>query len=1518
MKSITGWLGWIWVLALAGMAVGSEITSEQAGRAARNWVARGHALGQISAERGVEGVDEVLDSGTGARLWVVRLEGGGFVVTSGDDQIEPILAFSEGGDTLVADEANPLWVLLRGDIAARTAECGGRSGGRETRNGERSASQRRWDALLGAGEGSRAAVALKTVPDIRVASFVKSLWDQEKVNGEYCWNYYTPGPPKTESEPSGARGTNPDEEEDEEGDHYPCGCTATALAQIMRHYQWPHSYSRATGRRCFVDGVETNADMIGTGFSWSKMPLRPKAMHLTEEQREAMGRLTYNIGVSRHMNWKRTGGGSGASTIGGGKGTLVDDFGYSSAVDINYGSNYSWSLAEFKKAVIPNFDARSPVALSLPGHAVLADGYGYSGGNFWIHVNMGWGGTSDAWYCPPDIENYTAIDGLVCNIFPQKSGNIVSGRVLDTNGTPVAGAVVVIDASSAGGGGGAKAAGGARAVASGKSDGRGIYALVVPGEGEWTVRATAGGVEASVEAKTTVTKGIYDASSCLVGNTYDNDIVLGASIQAQCIVTLDPQGGSGGTEEVAGTFGLALPTIVPPTKGEGYSFGGYWSEEDGMGIQYHDADGRPIGVWNQLEDATLYANWEAGRYKAQYVYSEEDGWIRWCESEVVFGEYPDVPSSVKMDDGTTVSLANLLMREGYVFRGYWTGRNGTGTQYVSEKRQSIRAWDIAADTMLYPKWEGVKSTVTLDVAGGHGGTESVTATYGSVLPTVTPPEKDGWEFAGYYEGTGGTGTQWYGANGAGVRKWASTEGATLHAHWVEAGTGGGGNGDSFAQAVRIAGGGGSAAFSNVGAGKETLEPVHSSLNYPGGASVWALWVAPSDGDWTLWLEGTAADGEGELDTQLAVYTGTEVGALTRIAANDDTPEGGYSSRLSFHVSAGTTYRIAMDTYRGAEGVLTLRWEEGIVHYAKFKVEFDYPVRFVPRSGGRVEVGVDSSGAWQLVESSALVDVETETGANGDVFVCAMGTNATGAERTGTASIRSGDSEPATLTLRQHPMDFVTTKADAVARALAENRRVLLVRGREACWNTRTTLFSSVPTAAVKQLVEGGYVLWYSNCDRQSDGREYAVGDALPTVAILDPQAMGAAVAATNGFQTAEQLQAFLTKNAEWGGLLAVDTATLEDAVAGTAYRAELAASGGIPPYAWGEVAGRYEETSVAESYAETGTSRGWKADDGCWELALPFAFPFFGNDYTNAKVNSNGAISFGDENFTAYAYSEAVFGGAPILAVLWRDLTTAGGDIFVEEGSGWVKIRWRGVYYDGGAVNFSATLHRAGKIVLSYGAGNAAGGVVGLSAGDGKTMMFSAKSGGGSLERTADIVFEPQAPMPSWLSLSGGGVLAGVPPSAGAFAVPVMVTDSRGVSVSRTLTLVVRTAGGGQETENTPVRVPYSWLEEKAAEILAANGGDYEAAAMATAANGWPVWQCYLTGVGVTNATAAFRMKSITVVDGVAKVTWEPDLNEGGTKRERVYTVEGKRKMTDPWGNFDEKSRFFRVKVEME
>ena len=60
------------------------------------------------------------------------------------------------------------------------------------------------------------------------------------------------------------------------------------------------------------------------------------------------------------------------------------------------------------------------------------------------------------------------------------------------------------------------------------------------------------------------------------------------------------------------------------------------------------------------------------------------------------------------------------------------------------------------------------------------------------------------------------------------------------------------------------------------------------------------------------------------DTGLAAYTGTSITALTKVAANDDT-NGSLQSKITFAVTSGTVYRIAVDGVNAETGTIGLQW-----------------------------------------------------------------------------------------------------------------------------------------------------------------------------------------------------------------------------------------------------------------------------------------------------------------------------------------------------------------------------------------------------------------------------------------------------------------------------------------------------------------------------------------------------------------------------------------------------------------
>ena len=122
--------------------------------------------------------------------------------------------------------------------------------------------------------------------------------------------------------------------------------------------------------------------------------------------------------------------------------------------------------------------------------------------------------------------------------------------------------------------------------------------------------------------------------------------------------------------------------------------------------------------------------------------------------------------------------------------------------------------------------------------------------------------------------------------------------------------------DAFASSQAMTGASGSVVTTTAGATRETGEPEHFSST--GRASVWFTWTAPSSGTVRMNTLGSA------FDTMLAAYSGSALDSLTLLAANDDSG-GGLTSAISFAVTAGAKYRIAIDGWGGQWGAATLTW-----------------------------------------------------------------------------------------------------------------------------------------------------------------------------------------------------------------------------------------------------------------------------------------------------------------------------------------------------------------------------------------------------------------------------------------------------------------------------------------------------------------------------------------------------------------------------------------------------------------
>ena len=237
-----------------------------------------------------------------------------------------------------------------------------------------------------------------------------------------------------------------------------------------------------------------------------------------------------------------------------------------------------------------------------------------------------------------------------------------------------------------------------------------------------------------------------------------NTIIYAVYTAKTSKVTLDPQPGEGGTTSVEATTGSDMPDITIPTR-HGYTFGGYYDQENGNGTQYYNENGKSAKNWDKEGDVTLYAKWTATNYTITY---NTNGGNAIANGSYTIEEAFILPTPTKI---------------GSTFEGWFNNSELTGDAITTIASGST------GDKEFWAKWNIGTYTIEFDMEGGAGGTTSVQVTHGTAMPTINTPTKDDHLFDGYYDGDGGKGTKYYNADGTSAKNW-DKENATLYAKWI--------------------------------------------------------------------------------------------------------------------------------------------------------------------------------------------------------------------------------------------------------------------------------------------------------------------------------------------------------------------------------------------------------------------------------------------------------------------------------------------------------------------------------------------------------------------------------------------------------------------------------------------------------------------------------------------------------------------------------------------------------------
>ncbi len=133
------------------------------------------------------------------------------------------------------------------------------------------------------------------------------------------------------------------------------------------------------------------------------------------------------------------------------------------------------------------------------------------------------------------------------------------------------------------------------------------------------------------------------------------------------------------------------------------------------------------------QDITLYAQWRPlNSYSISYNANGGEGFI-----DTVY-RYED--------ESSIIANASNLSRKGYVFVGWNTANDGSGTGY-----EPSASYSENLDLMLYAQWDIVKYSIQYDLNGGTiiEGSNPIEYTVETDTFTLLNPEKEGFKFLGW-------------------------------------------------------------------------------------------------------------------------------------------------------------------------------------------------------------------------------------------------------------------------------------------------------------------------------------------------------------------------------------------------------------------------------------------------------------------------------------------------------------------------------------------------------------------------------------------------------------------------------------------------------------------------------------------------------------------------------------------------------------------------------------------------
>ena len=334
----------LWLLSLPMTMLATEITQQQAMQQAQAFMQQLKG-GNVALTRAAFSVDLRKAETDMQSLYVFNVDGGGYVIVSGDDRVEPIIGYSDKGTIDKNTMPCNMRFMLEGyDRAIKSVIRNGLSVKAQTRG---------------------------SYPEA-IEPLLKTTWYQSAPYDSLCPQY--------------------------KGDSSPSGCVCTAMAQVMYYHQWPreacaeipaYQFEWAEGDACDMEALPA------TTFDWSKMLLHYDSIAPgTTEQRYEVGKLMLYAGQALCSIYHPLGTAASSEFI---PLVLRRYFGYSKEICTAFRDDYK--NQDWEDLIYQELANKRPVAYAAQnnadGHAFVCDGYDGKG---MYHINWGWNGDDNGYF----------------------------------------------------------------------------------------------------------------------------------------------------------------------------------------------------------------------------------------------------------------------------------------------------------------------------------------------------------------------------------------------------------------------------------------------------------------------------------------------------------------------------------------------------------------------------------------------------------------------------------------------------------------------------------------------------------------------------------------------------------------------------------------------------------------------------------------------------------------------------------------------------------------------------------------------------------------------------------------------------------------------------------------------------------------------------------------------------------------------------------------------------------------